>query len=46
MSFAELSFSLPASRALFLANSAAEWKSKYLEHRTPQVCTQSPLFFF
>ncbi|KAK0127676.1 hypothetical protein ONS96_007195 [Cadophora gregata f. sp. sojae] len=35
ISFSELSFSLPASRALFLANSAAEWKAKYLEHRTP-----------
>lgn len=43
MSFAELSFSLPASRALFLANSATDWKSKYLEHRTPQVCDESPL---
>ncbi|KAH7413212.1 hypothetical protein BKA64DRAFT_348221 [Cadophora sp. MPI-SDFR-AT-0126] len=35
ISFTELSFSLPASRALFLASSAAEWKAKYLEHRTP-----------
>ncbi|PVH82824.1 hypothetical protein DL98DRAFT_413922, partial [Cadophora sp. DSE1049] len=35
ISFTELSFSLPSSRSLFLANSAAAWKAKYLEHRTP-----------
>jgi hypothetical protein len=32
MSFTELSFSIPASRALFLAGSSTEWKSKYLEN--------------
>lgn len=33
ISFTEISFSLPASRTLFLAASAAEWKSKYMEQR-------------
>lgn len=32
LSLTELSFSAPASRALFLAGSAAEWKTKYMEH--------------
>ncbi|KAL2066177.1 hypothetical protein VTL71DRAFT_2248, partial [Oculimacula yallundae] len=36
ISFAELSFSLPSSRALFLASSAIEWKALCLENRTPQ----------
>ncbi|KAH9218661.1 hypothetical protein DL95DRAFT_434210 [Leptodontidium sp. 2 PMI_412] len=35
ISFTELSFSLPAARSLFLASSAVEWKTLYLEHKTP-----------
>lgn len=35
ISFTEMSFSLPAPRALFHAASAVEWKSKYLDRRTP-----------
>ncbi|ESZ93895.1 hypothetical protein SBOR_5716 [Sclerotinia borealis F-4128] len=31
ISFTELSFSIPASRELFLAESAADWKLKYVE---------------
>ncbi|TGO19721.1 hypothetical protein BPAE_0336g00010 [Botrytis paeoniae] len=30
INFTELSFSIPASRELFLAGSAADWKSKYI----------------
>ncbi|KAM0134050.1 hypothetical protein ACHAO1_005878 [Botrytis cinerea] len=31
MNFTELSFSVPASRELFLAESATDWKSKYMK---------------
>lgn len=40
ISFTEIAFSVPASGALFLAGSAAEWKIKYSEQ---QLTTKQPL---